>query len=63
MLYAQAMQKTNSVDPAKVGAAIAAGSYKGVAGTYAFDAHGDMQQSPVTIYTFKAGQPVALTSY
>src|SRR5471032_3200710 len=63
MLYAQAMQKTNSVDPAKVGAAITAGSYKGVAGNYAFDAHGDMKQSPVTIYTFKAGQPVALTSY
>jgi len=34
-----------------------------VAGNYAFDAHGDMKQSPVTIYTFKAGQPVALTSY
>ena len=63
MLYAQAMQKANSTDPAKVGAAIAAGSYKGVAGTYAFDAHGDMKQSPVTIFTFKAGQPVALTSY
>ncbi|WP_296002313.1 branched-chain amino acid ABC transporter substrate-binding protein [Rugamonas sp.] len=63
MLYAQAMQKSNSVDPAKVGAAIAAGNYAGVAGSYAFDPHGDMKQSPVTIYTFKGGQPVALTSY
>lgn len=63
MLYAQAMQKTNSTDPQKVGAAISAGSYKGVAGTYEFDARGDMKQSPVTIYTFKGGQPVALTSY
>jgi branched-chain amino acid transport system substrate-binding protein len=63
MLYAQAMQKANSLDPQKVAATISAGSYKGVAGTYAFDARGDMTQSPVTIFTFKAGQPVALTSY
>jgi branched-chain amino acid transport system substrate-binding protein len=62
-LYAQAMQQTNSVDPAKVGAAIAAGSYQGVAGTYAFDAKGDMKSSPVTIFTFKGGQPSAITSY
>src|SRR5471030_1665288 len=63
MMYAQAMQQTNSLDPLKVGAAIAAGSYKGVAGTYAFDEHGDMKQSPVTIFTFKNGIPVPLTSY
>lgn len=62
-LYAEAMKKANSIDPAKVGAEIAKGSYKGVAGTYAFDAKGNMQQSPVTIFTFKGGQPVALTSY
>ncbi|QBE64644.1 branched-chain amino acid ABC transporter substrate-binding protein [Pseudoduganella lutea] len=62
-LFAQAMQKTGSVEPAKVGAAISAGSYQGVAGTYAFDAKGDMKASPVTIFTFKGGQPSALTSY
>ncbi|MBA5686645.1 branched-chain amino acid ABC transporter substrate-binding protein [Rugamonas apoptosis] len=62
-LYAQAMQKVNSTDPLKVGVAVAAGSYQGVAGTYAFDTHGDMKQSPVTIFTFKHGQPVPLTSY
>lgn len=62
-LYAQAMQKVNSTDPLKVGVAVAAGSYKGVAGSYAFDSHGDMKQSPVTIFTFKNGQPVPLTSY
>ena len=62
-MFAQAMQQTNSTDPAKVGAAIAAGSYQGVAGTYAFDAKGDMKSSPVTIFTFKGGQPVAITSY
>lgn len=63
MMYAQAMQTANSIDPVKVQPVIAAGSYKGVAGTYAFDARGDMKQSPVTIFTFKGGQPVPLTSY
>ncbi len=63
LLFAQAMQKADSIDPAKVGPEIAAISYKGVAGNYAFDANGDMKQSPVTIFTFKNGVPVALTSY
>ncbi|MBA5638043.1 branched-chain amino acid ABC transporter substrate-binding protein [Duganella sp. LX20W] len=62
-LYAQAMQKVNSTDPLKVGVAVAAGSYQGVAGTYAFDTHGDMKQSPVTIFTFKHGQLTPITSY
>ena len=63
MLYAQGMQKSGSVDPQKVAAAISAGTYQGVAGNYAFDALGDMKESPVTIYTFKGGQPVPLSSY
>ena len=63
MMYAQAMQKTNSIDPVKVGAALAAGSYKGVTGTFAFDVHGDLKTSPVTIFTFKNGQPAPLTTY
>ncbi|UTY58063.1 branched-chain amino acid ABC transporter substrate-binding protein [Massilia sp. erpn] len=62
-MYAASMQKTNSVDPAKVGADISASSYKGVTGTYAFDGKGDMKQSPVTIYTFKNGQPAAIASF
>ncbi|WP_343728881.1 branched-chain amino acid ABC transporter substrate-binding protein [Duganella sp.] len=63
MMYAQAMQKANTIDAQKVQAVISAGSYQGVAGTYAFDAKGDMKQSPVTIFTFKGGQPSPLTSY
>lgn len=63
MLYADAMQKANSTDPVKVNAAIAKGEFKGVAGTYAFDEKGNMKSSPVTIFTFKNGQPVPLTSY
>jgi branched-chain amino acid transport system substrate-binding protein len=63
MLYAEAMKKANSIEPAKVGAEVAKGSYKGVAGTYSFDEKGNMQQSPVTVFTFKNGQPAPLTSY
>lgn len=63
MMYANAMKGSNSTEPSKVGAEIAKTSYKGVAGTYAFDAKGNMQQSPVTIFNFKNGQPSPLTSY
>ncbi|WP_194722894.1 branched-chain amino acid ABC transporter substrate-binding protein [Noviherbaspirillum malthae] len=63
MLYADAMKKADSVDPAKVNAAVRQNSYKGVAGTYAFDEKGNMKESPVTIFTFKNQQPVPLTSY
>ncbi|RJF99817.1 branched-chain amino acid ABC transporter substrate-binding protein [Noviherbaspirillum saxi] len=63
MMYADAMKKANSVDAAKVNAELQKGSYKGVAGTYAFDEKGNMKQSPVTIFTFKNQQPVAVTSY
>ncbi|RZI44644.1 branched-chain amino acid ABC transporter substrate-binding protein [Herbaspirillum sp. HC18] len=63
MMYADAMKKSDSVDPVKVGAEIAKGSYKGVAGTYAFDEKGNMKSSPVTVFTFKNGQPVPLTAY
>ncbi len=63
MMFAEAMKKANTIDAAKVGEEIAKGSYKGVAGTYAFDEKGNMKSSPVTVFTFKGGQPVPLTSY
>jgi len=63
MLYADAMKKADSVDPAKVNAAIRQGAFKGVAGNYAFDEKGNMKESPVTVFTFKNQQPVPLTSY
>ncbi len=63
MFIAQAMKATNSVDPSVVGVAMHASSYKGVVGTYAYDAAGNMKQSAVTVYTFKNGAPVALASY
>ena len=62
-MYAAAMAKSNSIDPAKVAAEISSGSYKGVSGTYAFDAKGDMKSSPVTVFAFKNGQPAPIASY
>lgn len=62
-LISEGMKKANSVDAAKVSAEMSKNIYKGVAGTYAFDEKGNMKQSPVTVFTFKNSQPVALTSY
>ena len=63
MFMAQAMKASNSVDPSVVGTTMHNSSYKGVVGTYAYDAAGNMLKSAVTIYTFKNGAPVALASY
>ncbi|MES2015313.1 MAG: branched-chain amino acid ABC transporter substrate-binding protein [Pseudomonadota bacterium] len=63
MFMAQAMKAANSLDPSVVAVAMHASSYKGVVGTYAYDAAGNMKQSAVTVYTFKNGAPVALASY
>lgn len=63
MMYADAMQKANSIEPAKVSAELHKGSFKGVAGTYAFDEKGNMKSSPVTVFTFKNGVPAPITSY
>lgn len=63
MFIAQEMQKTNSVDPVKVGDAMYKTSYKGVAGTYSYDDKGNMKQAPVTVFVFKNGVPTPLASY
>jgi branched-chain amino acid transport system substrate-binding protein len=63
MLVAASMQKTQSIDPSKVSAEMQKGSYKGVAGTYAYDDKGNMKQAPITVYTFKNETPTPLASY
>lgn len=63
MVIAEAMQRSNSIDVPKVGAEIYKTVHKGIAGTYAYDANGNMKQSPVTVYTFKNGLPSPLVSY
>ena len=60
---AESMVKAQSIDPAKVGAAMYAGSYKGVASTYAYDAEGNMKQAPVTVNIFKNEVMTPLASY
>lgn len=63
MLVAASMQKAQSIDPSKVSAEMQKGSYKGVAGTYAYDDKGNMKQAPITVYTFKNETPTPLASY
>lgn len=53
MFVGEAIKRTNSLDPVKVGAEIYSGSYKGISGIYAFDEKGNFKNAPVTVYTFK----------
>jgi len=55
LFIVQQMQKTQSVDPAKVGASMKTDSYKGVVTTYGYDDKGNLKNAPVTVYTFKNG--------
>ena len=63
MLIGNAMAKADSIDPKKVGETIYNTSYKGVAGTYAYDAKGNLKQAPITVSTFRNAVPVPLASY
>jgi branched-chain amino acid transport system substrate-binding protein len=59
-----AMIKAGSSDPAKYLPVLAKTSgYKGVTGTISFDAHGDIKNAALTIFTFKGGHldPLAVT--
>ncbi len=56
MVMATAMQKADSVEPAKYLPELAKISYKGVTGPIAFDANGDMKNGTLTLYTFKGGK-------
>ena len=51
-----AMVRANSSDPAKYLPALAQANYKGVTGTIAFDAKGDIKNGALTLYTFKGGK-------
>jgi branched-chain amino acid transport system substrate-binding protein len=63
MFIAKAIQDGNSVDAASVGKILHTASYTGVAGTYGYDAGGNLKQTAVTVYTFKGGQLAPLASY
>ncbi|RXZ31065.1 branched-chain amino acid ABC transporter substrate-binding protein [Oxalobacteraceae bacterium CAVE-383] len=55
-----AMQKADSADPARFAPVLASMRYAGVVGDYEFDAAHDLKNSPVTIYQFKNGEPIAV---
>jgi ABC-type branched-subunit amino acid transport system substrate-binding protein len=58
-LLADAMVKAGTTtDRAKIIAQLAKTDYKGVAGTYSFDADGDLKGAPTTVYVIKNGLPV-----
>ncbi|MGU7768894.1 branched-chain amino acid ABC transporter substrate-binding protein [Burkholderia sp. MR1-5-21] len=58
-LLADAMVKAGTTtDKAKLIAQLAKSNYKGVAGTYSFDANGDLKGAPTTVYVIRNGLPV-----
>jgi branched-chain amino acid transport system substrate-binding protein len=57
-----AMQKADSTDPVRFGPVLATIRYAGVVGDYEFDAAHDLKKSPVTIYQFRNGEPIAVTA-
>lgn len=63
MVIAEAMNKAGSSNPSKYLPLLAKTQYKGVTGNIAFDAHGDIRDGVITLYTFKGGHrtPIAVT--
>ncbi|MGV7245185.1 branched-chain amino acid ABC transporter substrate-binding protein [uncultured Caballeronia sp.] len=60
MLLADAMVKAGTTtDKAKLIEQLSKTNYKGIAGTYSFDAKGDLKGAPTTVYAIKDGLPVA----
>ncbi len=58
-ILADVMVKAGTTsDKAKLTAQLANENYKGVAGTYSFDANGDLKGAPTTVYVIKNGLPV-----
>ena len=60
LTVADAMKKANSADPAKYLPELAKISHKGVTGTIAFDAKGDIKNGSLTLYTYKKGERTLL---
>jgi ABC-type branched-subunit amino acid transport system substrate-binding protein len=63
MFIAQAIKNANTADGAAVSKALHTMSYQGVAGTYGYDAGGNLKKTAVTVYTFKGGALAPLASY
>uniref|UniRef100_UPI000A9651E8 ABC transporter substrate-binding protein n=1 Tax=Azohydromonas lata TaxID=45677 RepID=UPI000A9651E8 len=55
LAMADAMAKAGSAEPAKYLPVLAGNAYKGVTGTVAFDARGDIKNGALTLYTYRNG--------
>ncbi len=55
-----AMKRANSIEAPKVLAAMPSTDYNGVIGHIAFDDKGDLKESAITLYDFKAGKKAVL---
>ncbi len=62
MFIGEAMQKSGSIDPAKVGDWMRKNPHQGVLGEYGYDDKGNRLKAPTVVNTFKNGKPVALSS-
>jgi branched-chain amino acid transport system substrate-binding protein len=60
MVFADAMKRAGSVEPAKFLPEIGKTNYQGVIGPIAFDEKGDLRNGPITIYIVKGGRWEAL---
>ncbi|WP_313035499.1 branched-chain amino acid ABC transporter substrate-binding protein [Massilia alkalitolerans] len=60
MVFADAMQKAQSIEPARFLPALAAIRHEGVTGSIAFDAKGDLRDAAMTLYTYRQGKKVKL---
>lgn len=56
MVFADAMKRAGSTDPAKFLPEVGKTQYQGVIGPIAFDEKGDLKDGPITIYIVKNGQ-------
>ncbi|MDB5749194.1 MAG: branched-chain amino acid transporter substrate-binding protein [Massilia sp.] len=60
MVFAAAMQKAGSVEPAKFLPALAQIKHEGITGTIAFDPKGDLRNAALTLYTYRKGKKTKL---
>jgi branched-chain amino acid transport system substrate-binding protein len=63
MFIGEAMQKSGSIDPAKVGDWMRHNPYKGVLGEYGYDDKGNRLKAPTVVNTFKGGKPTPVASH
>ncbi|RKR36151.1 branched-chain amino acid ABC transporter substrate-binding protein [Paraburkholderia sp. BL17N1] len=54
-IIVEAMKRANSIDPARILAAMPATDYSGVLGKIQFDSRGDLRNSVISLYRYKGG--------